>query len=67
MDHFREEEILTRPQLRSVAEEFEATEAVGRETLPAATARFVASVVARGDDVVIADALAPIMPALRSL
>ncbi len=64
VDHFREGEILTRPEIAAVAEEFGATGAVGLGTLVAATARFVGSVVAHGDDVVIADALVPFVPTL---
>ncbi|MEV6479445.1 hypothetical protein [Streptomyces sp. NPDC051576] len=67
VDHFHEEEILTRPQFAAVAEEFRATGAVGLNTLITATARFVESVQARGDDVVIADALVPFMPTLLAM
>ncbi|WP_416961421.1 hypothetical protein [Streptomyces sp. Agncl-13] len=67
VDHFREEEILSRPQFAAVAEEFGATGAVGLETLLAATARFVESVLARGDDVVVADALVPFVPTLLAM
>jgi cobyric acid synthase len=59
VDHFREQEILTRPQFAAVAEEFKATGTVQRRTLIAATANFVDAVIASGDDVVIADALMP--------
>jgi thymidylate kinase len=64
VDHFREEEILTRPQFAAVAAEFRATGAVELGTLLAATARFVDSVLAGADDVVIADALVPFVPSL---
>ncbi|MEV6539973.1 hypothetical protein [Streptomyces sp. NPDC051665] len=67
MDHVREEEILSRPQFAAVAEEFGAAGAVGLETLVAATGRFVASVLAGGDDVVIADALMPFAPTLLAM
>ncbi|WP_406122011.1 hypothetical protein [Streptomyces sp. NBC_00989] len=67
VDHFREEEILSRPQFAAVAEEFGATGAVGPETLVAATARFGESVPAHGDDVVIADALVPFVPTLPAM
>ena len=67
VDHFREEEILSRPQFAAVAEEFGATGAVGPGTLVAATERFVESVPARGDDVVIADALVPFVPTLLAM
>ena len=66
VDHFREEEILSRPQFGAVAEEFAATGAVGLETLVAATERFVESVPA-GDDVVVADALVPYVPTLLAM
>lgn len=62
VDHFREEEILTRPQFTAVAEGFKATGAVELETLITTTARFVESVLTSGDDVVIADALVPFVP-----
>lgn len=67
VDHFREEEILTRPQFAAVAEEFKATGTVELETLIAATAMFVDAVVASGDDVVIADALMPFVPTLLAM
>lgn len=67
VDHFREEEILTRPQFAAVAGEFKATGAVGLETLIATTAEFVDSVLATGDDVVIADALVPFVPTLLAM
>ncbi|MGW6057467.1 hypothetical protein [Streptomyces sp. NPDC055189] len=67
VDHFREEEILTRPQFAAVAEEFGTSGRVGPETLLAATAEFVDAVVASGDDVVIADALVPFVPTLLAM
>ncbi|WP_371579202.1 hypothetical protein [Streptomyces sp. NBC_01314] len=67
MDHFREEEILTRPQFAAVAEEFRATGVVEPGTLIAATARFVDAVVASGNDMVIADALMPFVPTLLAM
>ncbi|MER7179609.1 hypothetical protein ABT404_09005 [Streptomyces hyaluromycini] len=67
VDHFREEEVLTRPQFAAVAEEFKATGAVGPATLIAATANFVDAAVASGDDVVIADALMPFVPTLLAM
>jgi thymidylate kinase len=67
VDHFREEEILTRPQFAAVAEQFEATGAGGLGTLIATTAAFVDSVLATGDDVVIADALMPFVPTLLAM
>ncbi|MFF1699410.1 hypothetical protein ACFVXC_38270 [Streptomyces sp. NPDC058257] len=67
VDHFHEEEILTRPQYAAVAEEFKATGTVGLGTLTAATAEFVHAVVASGDDVVVADALVPYVPTLLAM
>lgn len=67
VDHFREEEILTRPQFGAVAEEFTATGTVELTTLVAASARFVESVLASGDDVVVADALVPFVPTLLAM
>jgi thymidylate kinase len=67
VDHFREEEILTRSEFGAVAEAFKATGTVGPGTLIAATAEFVDSVRASGDDVVIADALVPFVPTLLAM
>lgn len=66
-DHFREEEVLTRPEFAAVAEEFTATGTVQLETLLAATANFVDAVMASGGDVVIADALMPYLPTLLAM
>ncbi|WP_405990758.1 hypothetical protein [Streptomyces sp. NBC_00986] len=67
VDHFREEEILSRPQFGAVAEEFGATGTVSLETLVAATERFVASILAGDDDVAVADALVPFVPTLLAM
>ncbi|WP_326778172.1 hypothetical protein [Streptomyces sp. NBC_01445] len=67
VDHFREEEILTRPQFAVVAEDFKAAGTVELGTLISATAQFVDSVLASGDDVVIADALVPFVPSLLAM
>ncbi|MGW4935162.1 hypothetical protein ACWEQH_19395 [Streptomyces sp. NPDC004166] len=67
VDHFREEEILTRPQFAAVAEEFKATGRIALGTLIEAAAKFVDAVVASGDDVVIADALMPFVPTLLAM
>ena len=67
VDHFREEEILTRPQFAAVAREFEATGAVEARTLLAATQQFVDAILTRDDDVVIADALVPFVPTLLAM
>ena len=62
VDHFREEEILTRPAYRCVAAEFSSSGVVPPEVLIEATAAYVAGTTA---DVVIADALFPYLPSLR--
>ena len=67
VDHFREEEILTRAQFAAVAEEFKATGTVALGTLIEATAEFVDAVVASGAHVVIADALMPFVPTLLAM
>jgi hypothetical protein len=67
VDHFREEEILTRPEFASVAGEFRRTGAVELPTLLASSARFAAAIHAGGADVVVADALAPFVPTLLAL
>lgn len=67
VDHFREEEVLTRPQFTAVAESFKKTGTVDLATLIAATAEFVDSVLAGGDDVVVADALMPYLPTLLAM
>lgn len=67
VDHFREEEILTRPQYAEVASHFLATGEVERDALLSATALFADSVLAAGTDVVIADALMPYVPSLLAM
>lgn len=67
VDHFREEEILTRPQFAAVAEEFQATGTVALDTLLTATAQFVRTILTRADDVVVADALVPFVPTLLAM
>jgi hypothetical protein len=67
VDHFREEEVLTRPQFAAVAEEFQATGTVELRTLLAATQQFVDAVDTRETDVVIADALVPFVPTLLAM
>jgi thymidylate kinase len=67
VDHFREEEILTRPQFASVAAEFTRDGTVSLNALLATTAEFVGSALARADDVVIADALVPFVPTLLAM
>ena len=67
VDHFREEEILTRPQFAAVAEHFRATGAVEAPMLLTATAQLVDSVLASAGDVVVADALMPFVPSLLAM
>jgi hypothetical protein len=67
VDHFREEEILTRPEFDKVAEEFRETGVVELRTLLEASARFADAIRAAGDDVVVADALVPFLPTLLAL
>ncbi|HEV7653903.1 MAG TPA: hypothetical protein VGP36_04080 [Mycobacteriales bacterium] len=63
VDHFREEEILTRPAYAEVAAEFRAGGEVRPSTLLAATSAFVG----RCDgDFVVTDALFPYLPSLRA-
>ena len=64
VDHFREEEILTRPAFATVAAEFRTGSPVRLDTLLSATAAFVAG--SADVDVVIADALFPYLPSLRA-
>ena len=66
-DHFREEEILTRPQYAAVAQEFRATGAVEPAALLAATSRYTESILARGIDVAVTDALVPFIPSLLAM
>jgi Mrp family chromosome partitioning ATPase len=63
VDHFREEEILSRPAYAAVAAEFRANGVVRSDQLLAATVGYVGSATA---DVVIADALFPYLPSLRA-
>jgi thymidylate kinase len=67
VDHFREEEVLTRPQYAAVAREFRATGRVEPVTLLEATKRYVDSILASGIDVVVADALMPYVPSLLAM
>ena len=63
VDHFREEEILSRSAYAAVAAEFRATGVVRPETLLTATTQYVNDTTA---DVVVADALFPYLPSLRA-
>jgi thymidylate kinase len=67
VDHFAEEEIFTRPEFGEVAGHFRATGRVDRAMLLAAASRFAGSALARGVDVVVADALVPFVPSLLAM
>jgi hypothetical protein len=67
VDHFTEEEILTRPEFDEVAAEFLGAGAVELRTLLRAAARFADAIRAAGDDVVVADALVPFVPTLLAM
>ncbi len=67
VDHFAEEEILTRREFGEVAEYFVATGRVEPAMLLAAASRFAGSVVADSVDVVVADALVPFVPSLLAM
>jgi hypothetical protein len=67
VDHFREEEILTRPEFAEVAREFGDAGTVGLATLGEATDRFVRTMLAGPYDIVVADALVPYVPTLLAL
>lgn len=61
VDHFREEEILTRDEFAAVAAEFRSGGVVALPTFRAAVAAWVAAADA---DVVVADALVPFVPSM---
>ncbi|CAL9643760.1 hypothetical protein [Streptomyces sp. enrichment culture] len=65
VDHFAEEDILTREEFRPVAEEFaDGSAAVRPETLTAAMRAYVAASTAAGRDYLVTDALLPFIPSL---
>lgn len=64
VDHFAEEEIMTRPQFAEVAGHFRVTGRVEPAMLLAAASRFAGSVLEAGIDVVVADALVAFVPSL---
>lgn len=65
VDHFREEEILTRPEFSEVAAQFgDGTGVVAPQTLVDGFDRYVDRSVADGIDLVITDALFPFIPSL---
>jgi len=67
VDHFREEEILTRPEFGCVAAQFRRAGTVTLSALLESSARFADAIRAGGADVVVADALAPYVPTLLAL
>jgi thymidylate kinase len=67
VDHFAEEDILTRPHFADVAAHFRATGEVKTSMLLAAASRFGRSVLAADVDVVVADALVPFVPSLLAM
>ncbi|WP_327380019.1 MULTISPECIES: hypothetical protein [unclassified Streptomyces] len=65
VDHFEEEDILTRPAFRPVAEEFaDGAGAVRPATLVACTRDYVAESLGAGRDYLVTDALLPFIPSL---
>ncbi|MEV0644673.1 hypothetical protein AB0I28_05375 [Phytomonospora sp. NPDC050363] len=60
VDHFREEEILTRPAFARVAAEFASTKRVTPAALVQATAAYARTV----DDIAVTDALLPYLPSM---
>jgi len=67
VDHFAEEEIMTRRQFAEVAGHFQATGRVDPAMLLAAASSLTRSVLAGGIDVVVADALVPFVPSLLAM
>jgi thymidylate kinase len=63
-DHFREEEIMSRPEFADVAAQFTTTRVVKPGALLRATADYVAAAQAGGVDAIVADALIPFVPSL---
>jgi len=64
VDHFREEEILSRPEFADVAEQFTATQTVRLDSIVDAVTAFVINADANGTEVIVADALLPFIPSL---
>lgn len=64
VDHFREEEVLTRTPFMSLAREFTATGRVHPSTLLETTQAYLAGLDAEGVDVAVTDALVPFVPSL---
>jgi hypothetical protein len=64
VDHFEEEQVLSRPQFAQVAAEFTGTGVVESASFVDATVRYLADVAAAGTDVAVTDALVPWVPSL---
>lgn len=64
VDHFREEEVLTRKAFAPLAHEFTTTGQVQLPTLLEATEAYLAGLKAKGIDVAVTDALVPFVPSL---
>lgn len=64
VDHFREEEVLTREAFAPLAHEFTITGEVRLQTLLETTESYLAAADAQGIDVVVTDALVPFVPSL---
>lgn len=62
VDHFREEEVLTRDEFGPLAREFTATGEVQLSTLLETTERYLAGAMRQGVDVALTDALVPFVP-----
>lgn len=64
VDHFREEEVLTREAFTSLASEFTTTGEVQPPTLLETTEAYLAGLATAGIDVAVTDALVPFVPSL---
>jgi len=64
VDHFREEEILTRPEFTDVATQFTTTKTVRPATFIQAVTDLLGNADANGTEIVVADALLPFIPSL---
>lgn len=64
VEHFQEEDILSRSEFADVAAEFTTTGVVGLRTLLQATSSYVDHLQASGVDVAVADSLVPFVPSL---
>ena len=64
VDHFKEEEVLTRDAFAPLAREFTTTGAVQLQTLLETTESYLATAEEQGVDVAVTDALVPFVPSL---